>query len=646
LPLVRIFLNHWGLEPDARSFQASCHPNSDREPTSCRHARFFYRMRLIQTETLQLVEFMGDYDDRYAILSHTWEKEEVSLQEMLLVNKNAQPEADQIKQKDGYQKITKFAALAADDGFQYAWVDTCCIDKSSSAGLSEAINSMFRWYRKAAQCYVYLADVPSLSNVHRLGSAKGTNWYLSATNVRSTKEPRVGPIFRQSRWFTRGWTLQELLAPTALRFYFSDWTPGHTKTELSRALNKITGIPDQVLWTGDFSRTPVAEKMKWASRRQTTRIEDTAYCLLGLFDVNMPLLYGEGDKAFLRLQEEICRSTDDQSIFAWMAKSTWFDNFAKYRGLFARSPAEFIVEELSFSHSEYEGFVSPSSSTSLGFNAYMSLTPLAHVTAMGISLNPPVESPDYTNEFIAILRTEAKIQIGGTGLGKQAQTVAILIKELSPGAADRQYARVNPSILYRFTPGQSPLPPPSDLYVRNTIHVPTNHISSRWRGFIINNDSRHDRRCTIWTPYSNEKKTTAYVESTEVYCPSSISDSRHILGKSGVAAVVTLHPRTSSNSADSYDTAILGRRLSDGHPTLHILQERQIPDPSAFDFNGLRGLSEMGPWDARLPKRIRYYDFEESYSTYFNLRWEAKVQQDMLMCSFDMDVKYGIWGMT
>ncbi|KAK0620584.1 heterokaryon incompatibility protein-domain-containing protein, partial [Immersiella caudata] len=292
-------------------------------------------MRLLRTDTLQLVEFMGDFDGRYAILSHTWGREEISFQEMVLANKSTQPEADAVKEKAGYRKIRGFAAVAAEDGHEYAWVDTCCIDKSSSAELSEAINSMFRWYRNAAHCYVYLADI----------SDKDADADLATRTSRLNLNSRrgMGLELCHSRWFTRGWTLQELVAPVSLRFYLFDWTAGPTREDLSNQLESIIKIPAEVLETGEFSEIPVAERLKWASNRVTTRVEDMAYCLMGLFDVNMPLLYGEGHKAFLRLQEEIYRNTNDESIFAWTSSSNqqaWFDDH-QYRGLFARSPAEF-----------------------------------------------------------------------------------------------------------------------------------------------------------------------------------------------------------------------------------------------------------------------------------------------------------------
>lgn len=170
----------------------------------------------------------------------------------------------------------------------------CCIDKTSTAELSEAINSMFSWYKNAWVCYAYLSDVPDDADLSGHTSS-----------------------FALSRWFTRGWTLQELIASPDVIFYSVNWQSLGSKLGLCDLLTKITGIDEEVLKYRNLESTCVAKKMSWAANRKTTRIEDTAYCLLGIFDVSMPLLYGEGAKAFTRLQEEIMKVSDDQTLFAW-----------------------------------------------------------------------------------------------------------------------------------------------------------------------------------------------------------------------------------------------------------------------------------------------------------------------------------------
>jgi hypothetical protein len=152
---------------------------------------------------------------------------------------------------------------------------------------------MYRYYEKAAICYAYLADVPSDENV---------TYHRSA--------------FCKSRWFTRGWTLQELIAPSKVDFYSKDWVKLGSKNSLFLEVSRITKMRYQV-FLGHIQDFSVASKMSWAAHRKTTRVEDMAYCLLGIFGINMPLLYGEGKKAFLRLQEEIMKVSEDQSLFAW-----------------------------------------------------------------------------------------------------------------------------------------------------------------------------------------------------------------------------------------------------------------------------------------------------------------------------------------
>ena len=270
-------------------------------------------MRLINTETLELEEYT-DYElPEYAILSHTWGKEEMSFWDLQSAEALSEP---------GHDKIKNCCSRAAADGLKYAWVYTCCIDKTSSAELSEAINSMYRWYKRSKVCYAYLSDVSQDSI-----NPKGVN--------RAIENSLVGKAIGKSNWFKRGWTLQELIAPQQVMFFADDWSQVGTKAGWSIWLSEVTGINEGVLLGKSPERVPVAHRMSWAAGRQTTRVEDIAYSLMGLFGVNMPMIYGEGEMAFVRLQEEIMKRTHDRSLFAWKSA----DN--SYRGLLARSPAEF-----------------------------------------------------------------------------------------------------------------------------------------------------------------------------------------------------------------------------------------------------------------------------------------------------------------
>lgn len=302
-------------------------------------------MRLIHTSTLRLHEFFGDTVPKYAILSHTWENEEVSFNDMQLL------ELSQLRQKRGFQKIEYTCAEARKRGLLWAWVDACCIDKSSSAELSEAINSMYTWYQRSEMCFAYLSDVPNDANPRPMRSS-----------------------FRLSRWFSRGWTLQELIAPAQVIFYGANWSFIGDKLLLCMVLEDTTGIPcDLLLGHKGMECFSIAQRMAWASKRQTTRVEDTAYCLLGLCDINMPLLYGEGVKAFRRLQEEIIKQTDDQSLFAWTVEPN--SPMAWTLGsVLATSPADFARS--SQIHRLHEELGDPSVVTKKGVQIHAPLLPI------------------------------------------------------------------------------------------------------------------------------------------------------------------------------------------------------------------------------------------------------------------------------
>ncbi|KAI1737986.1 heterokaryon incompatibility protein-domain-containing protein [Xylaria scruposa] len=265
-------------------------------------------MRLLNVKTLQLEQYVGSDIPRYSILSHKWENEEVTFSDLV---------GGRYSNMKGYQKVLGCCRISKSEGFKYTWIDSCCIDKSSSAELSEAINSMFRWYKDAAVCYAYLSDVHSVSE------------------------------FSDSKWFTRGWTLQELIAPDAVVFLNASWQEIGTKASLIALITKVTGIDENILGTvrpkrgitESLRHISVARKLSWAATRTTTKVEDMAYCLMGLFDVNMPLIYGEGKKAFQRLQSEIMNHSDDDSIFAWShSKEEYTGSFS---GILADSPSCF-----------------------------------------------------------------------------------------------------------------------------------------------------------------------------------------------------------------------------------------------------------------------------------------------------------------
>ena len=259
-------------------------------------------MRLLQYNNdgdFDLIEFGESNIPKYAILSHRWGAEEFTFKDLTEGTSKS-------KSKAGYGKIQFCGEQAKRDKLQYFWVDTCCIDKSSSSELQEAINSMFRWYRDATKCYVYLRDVSRPWT----DLADGSNKAWEST-------------FRNSKWFTRGWTLQELLAPASVDFFSKEGELLGTKTSLERHICEITGIPAKALRGTPLSNFSVAERMSWAARRETQRQEDKAYSLFGIFDVFLPLIYSEGrENAFQRLQEAIDKNRERYEFHNLLKPST------------------------------------------------------------------------------------------------------------------------------------------------------------------------------------------------------------------------------------------------------------------------------------------------------------------------------------
>ncbi|PMD31785.1 hypothetical protein L207DRAFT_519129 [Hyaloscypha variabilis F] len=274
-------------------------------------------MHLINARTLALEQFHASDVPRFAILSHALglDAGEVSFQDMSANMSGAM-------KKPGFRKIRRACKLAVLATLEYIYIDMCCIDMKSSAGVSEAVNSVFSRFQCATICYVYLADVPPEPDIEKMLD--------------------IGSPFSRCRWFKRGWTLQQLIAPPVVHFFDCEWNLIGTKKTLAGALSQITHIPVSCLVgctaPDDYS---IAERMSWAAQRRTTRIEDKAYCLVGLFNVKMPVIYGEAEEAFVRLQEEIMKQTTDQSLLAWFQGDRQLDS----RGL---SPQSILAESPSY----------------------------------------------------------------------------------------------------------------------------------------------------------------------------------------------------------------------------------------------------------------------------------------------------------
>ncbi len=298
---------------------------------------FSFVMWLLDTHTLKLHYFASPeaVEDGYMILSHVWDESEeleMSFQDIQHIHERCA-----VTGEDPYDlvttKIRKCCKLGERHGYKWAWIDTCCIDKTSSAELMEAINGMYRFYALSLVCYVYLPDI------------RDEDPDAIRSDMRHPSDPEDLPLIK-TRWQERGWTLQELIAPRTVHFLSRDWGFLGTKNDLADGLEIGLGIPASVL---RHEQSPlefsVAHRMSWAAKRETTRPEDEAYSLLGIFGINMPTLYGEGRRAFQRLQEEILKQTGDTTLFAW-GVSAPLESIEDYpdqakTGLLASAPSDF-----------------------------------------------------------------------------------------------------------------------------------------------------------------------------------------------------------------------------------------------------------------------------------------------------------------
>ncbi|KAL4732988.1 hypothetical protein BDV11DRAFT_200964 [Aspergillus similis] len=264
---------------------------------------------------VRVESFETDEIPDYAILSHRWGDREISYEEI-------QNGAPGLHDKDGYKKITKCCELAASVGFDYVWIDTCCIVKKDGAQpgedheLSKELASMFNYYRNSQVCYTYLADVSADEDPSAPNSA-----------------------FRNSKWFKRGWTLQELVAPLYITFFDKNWIEIGTKSSLQKVIAEITGIPSAVLLTNASSQISVAERMEWMGVRETSVVEDWAYSLMGLLGVNISVEYGEREKAAERLKAKIAELANDSSTDPdRFDVSSWMVPEAPYRFYIRKRP--------------------------------------------------------------------------------------------------------------------------------------------------------------------------------------------------------------------------------------------------------------------------------------------------------------------
>jgi hypothetical protein len=396
-------------------------------------------MRLINTITY-LIEKFDDPSNAprsgYAILSHTWilkPDKELELEDIRTAGTDV-AKANLVRLNPKIRETCKLAQ-AQTPAISHAWIDTICIDQNSSSDKSEAINAMYRYYQDAKICFTHFFDV----------DGRGIILTDPNPNQPDTDDMKaVRKEFTHARWFKRGWTLQELLAPPRLLFYDKNWNLLGSRNDLCNTIAGITHIEPGVLRDAQQMRAcSIAKRMSWAAGRQTRRPEDKAYSLLGIFGVNMPMIYGEGDRAFIRLQEEIIKISDDHSLFAW-SMSEDRNNSA----LLARSPDPFagctnITREL-LRTGNY-----PYSVNNRGISMQLSLIPWS------------------TNVYIAPINClqQPKQQQSGRQQNKSLQLGLFLKREKE----DDKYIRVafNGKDIYEFPPGESLNPRQLSRHITN-----------------------------------------------------------------------------------------------------------------------------------------------------------------------------------
>ncbi|KAL1890040.1 hypothetical protein Sste5346_008475 [Sporothrix stenoceras] len=429
-------------------------------------------MRLLHAASLKFKDFPDAATiPPYAILSHTWEdKQEVTLQDM------SSPYLTDKTQK-GYTKITETCTLALQRGLEWAWIDTCCIDKTNNTELTESINSMFKWYQCAAVCFVHLVDLDAAAPVPVSSDNEDDDHTADGHEHRDYVYENI----RRCAWFKRGWTLQELLAPHTVELYDTRWKPIGSKIDLAPLLADITHIPvPAILGEERLSGYSTAQRMAWASQRVTTKVEDSAYCLLGLFDVSMPLIYGEGRHAFQRLQEEIIKRTTDLTLFAWMPPeeaaaddlpTSLPADHEPYMPLLASSPAAFKhCHKLSqFRNDDCEFAVT---NRGLRISTYLVLVPLSlnmedqhthshshsHSHSHGVdsdlggssvsggSSSPPVGTTGSTRRQATAVQYTRYRYVLSVGFARSAASeIGIWLKKVGPGLFLRD---ANPSLAF------------------------------------------------------------------------------------------------------------------------------------------------------------------------------------------------------
>ncbi|KAH9852053.1 heterokaryon incompatibility protein-domain-containing protein [Lenzites betulinus] len=516
-------------------------------------------MYLLDTTTGQLEMVDDPRKERYAILSHVWQHEgEQTYEHIQALNRGLVrrlSSALRVRRNDPVSilprasaKIRECCEYARKRGFKKIWIDTCCIDKSSSSELSEAINSMYEWYANADVCFAYLFDVSDLESPKKTNSS-----------------------FRRSRWFRRGWTLQELIAPKSLEFISKEWRFIGTKFTLAEVVEQVTGIQRAILThEQSLDTVSVARRMSWASTRETKRPEDEAYSLMGIFGVRMPTIYGEGRAAFLRLQEEILKHIRDQSIFAWgsifgvSSRGSSLRWQYEYKEgfdpsiLFARSPAEF------YHSGDIEPIPLDELERRLGIHARV---PDYTITSYGVRSSFPsivINNSSTSSLRLAILGCH----VAGNNTASRGKLIALLLTQ-QPGTSEQSQRFIVgargpqiPQWLFEDLDGNSYTP--SETIIEGTRTVSSRSYSTR----------RGSSSGSSFSPTPTDKDLfravvlprSQYEEPVRFYSPSSTYESGGLMVAAWARLCIThrsLFDASSTNMWDVYTWGGLVRTGSD-----------------------------------------------------------------------------------
>ncbi|KAJ8519460.1 hypothetical protein ONZ45_g3573 [Pleurotus djamor] len=414
---------------------------------------------LMQRENNAKVAAIMRFHGRYAILSHTWANRELGFRD---VNVEGGMGVGSLEKKEGYAKLDGMCRVAGEFMCRYVWFDAVCIDKSNTMEMEETIHSMWKWYQNAYICIVHL------SNTNLKLPSYPANSSVSPTGPRRRGDSKRKQL-KEDPWFRRGWTLPELLAPKRIKFYLGDWTKmdqrvgrrfdicrvqeegfdfGAEYVQFLRLVADAATVPVCAVKQFSLRTHSAPEVFHWISKRITTRPEDLSYCLMGMLDIHIPIIYGEGhENAFYRLQSACLQSSPSRLIFHW------FGMPSPKNSMIAADPS-------AFKHTgTYEGYVDGQ----LLFRDHMDIDTSFVLTNAGlrmmvtlfdvrvVSVHPYDEMYDHfrcaifeddDTEILALKAHRAVGTIPRSQVGVYADGLAVLLGKQTQAGHFKRYSRV------------------------------------------------------------------------------------------------------------------------------------------------------------------------------------------------------------